>query len=135
MNEQTNDHGAFLGAFEASTIRPEEFDHVAHVRAAWILLRHHSPAVAIERYSAALKRFTAHIGQADKYNETITWFFMLLIHQRMAARPEEDWQAFSEHNPDILTEPKRLLADHYASGLIGSELARRCFVMPDTAAA
>ena len=62
----------FLAAFEAGTLPEERFHHPDHVRAAWLLLREEAPAVALARFSSALKRFAAAKGKTRLYHETIT---------------------------------------------------------------
>src|SRR5262249_58654622 len=60
-----------------------DFHHADHVRLAWIYLRDYTLIDAIERFTRSLRHFAAHCGGAEKYHETITWAYLLLIHERM----------------------------------------------------
>src|SRR6185436_2547172 len=72
---------ALIDAFESGTL--EDFPHELHVRMAWCYLRRDPILVALPRFKAALRRFAAGKGKADRYHETITVAFMLLIAERL----------------------------------------------------
>ena len=121
----------FLSAFEDSTL-PEEFHHRDHVRAAWLLLRETSPAAALDRFSSALKRFAATKGKTGLYHETITWAYLLLINERIERGAREaEWDDFALANPDLLVWRPSVLDGYYTPETLGSDLARRVFVLPD----
>jgi hypothetical protein len=122
----------FLAAFEAGTLPEGSFHHRDHVRAAWLLLREESPAAALGRFSAALKRFAAARGKTRLYHETITWAYVLLINERVqrGSRPL-GWEDFASANPDLLTWRPSVLDRYYTPETLESDLARRAFVLPD----
>lgn len=121
-----------VDAFESCTLANEDFRHEEHVRVAWIYLRRMSWLDALARFSAALKRFAAHYGAHGLYHETITAAYVLLIHERMARRGEDDsWQDFRLKNPDLLVFKGGALERYYRPETLQSELARRVFVLPD----
>ena len=122
----------FLDAFEAGTLPVASFHHRDHVRAAWLLLREESPATALDRFSAALKRFAAARGKTGLYHETITWAYVLLINERVQRGGRSfDWEDFASANPDLLTWHPSVLERYYTPETLGSDLARRAFVLPD----
>jgi hypothetical protein len=122
----------FLAAFEESTLPEECFHHADHVRAAWLLLREGTPASALDRFSAALKRFAASKGKSGLYHETITWAYVLLINERMERGGREiEWDKFAASNPDLMTWRPSVLGEYYRDETLGSDLARRVFVLPD----
>jgi len=118
-------------AFEAGAFDAAEFDHAAHVHVAWCYLRQYEFTEALRRFTRALRALTLRLGAPDKYHETITWFFMILIAERRARAPEQDWQAFSRHNADLVTGGSALLHRHYTEQRLRSTLARRQFLLPD----
>lgn len=121
----------FLAAFEDGTLAAERFHHIDHVRAAWLLLRGLAPAPALDRFSRALKRFAASKGKPDLYHETITWAYLLLIHERMQrAGSESGWEEFAVANRDLLTWRPSVLDEYYTPETLQSDLARRVFVLP-----
>jgi hypothetical protein len=78
------DDETFLAGFETGTLPPAGFKHPEHVRAAWLVLRRYGPAEALARSPAALRLLAAAAGKPDLYHETVTWTWLLLIHERMA---------------------------------------------------
>src|SRR5439155_5705055 len=97
----------FAIAFEACAVANTDFHHADHIRLAWIYLREHPLLEAIDRFSTSLKRFAAHHGVPGLYHETITWVYLLLIHERMNGEPSFD--AFRAAYPDLFTWKLSLL--------------------------
>jgi len=118
-------------AFETAQVDPEAFDHEAHVQVGWQYLSDYALDEALARFSAALQRLTRKLGVSGKYHETITWFFMILISERMAQYPDADWPSFRAANDDLISNAGQLLAAHYTPQRLQSPLARRQFLMPD----
>jgi len=120
--------------FEDGTTPAESFHHADHVRLAFEYLRRYPALEALEKFSAALKRFAAAQGKAQRYHETITWAYLLLIRERQArAGRAQTWEEFAEHNPDLLMWKGGVLATLYRSETLDSDLARHTFVLPDRA--
>src|SRR5215468_2039915 len=124
----------FVAAVETCALAGRDFHHADHVRLAWIYLRDNPLLEAIERFTASLRRFAAHHGAAGKYHETITWAYLLLIHERMQRESApRDWDDFSAANPDLFDWKPSILQRYYAPHTLASDLARRVFVLPDAA--
>ena len=122
----------FLTAFEDGTLPADCFHHADHVRAAWLILREESPAAALGRFSAALKRFAAAKDKPGLYHETITWAYLLLVNERMEGISSPGtWEMFAASNPDLMTWRPSVLDRYYTPETLGSDLARRAFVLPD----
>jgi hypothetical protein len=120
--------------FEEGTTPADAFHHADHVRLAFEYLCRFPPLEALEKFSAALKRFAAAQGKADRYHETITWAYLLLISERVArAGCAQTWEEFAEHNRDLLTWKGCVLSTLYRQETLDSDLARRTFVLPDRA--
>jgi len=118
----------FIAAFEECSLPPAEFSHRAHVRLAWLYLREGSLLEALNRYSTGIQRYAASLGAAGKYHETITWAYLFLIHERMRQSPASTFDAFATANEDLFGP---ILQRYYSPTVLGSELARASFVMPD----
>jgi hypothetical protein len=119
-----------MDAFEAGTL--EELSHESHVRVAWCYLRRDPVLVALQRFRAALQRFAAGKGKADRYHETITVAFMLLILDRLGGARELPWEGFAARNPDLLKYRPSVLSQFYADDELASPRAREVFVLPLT---
>jgi hypothetical protein len=121
----------FLRSFEDCTLPSSSFHHQDHVHLAWLYLRQFPILEALARFIEGLKRFAAANGRPGLYHETITWAFLLLIHERIARAPAETWEEFARQNLDLLTWSSSVLDRYYEKDTLASELARRVFVLPD----
>lgn len=122
----------FIASFESASLPGGSFRHRDHVRLAWLYLRRYPLIEAVDRYRSGLKRFAAAQGAPEKYHETITWAYLLLIHQRLATGGSDvDWDDFVHANPDLLSWPDHPLDRYYRKETLASELARRVFLLPD----
>lgn len=119
----------FIQRFEAGEIPAGGFDHRAHVRLAWGYLARYSLLAAIARFVAALRGFVTRVGAENKYHETVTIAFLLMIAERR--KPGESWAAFAQRNPDLFERGLALLEKHYSSDTLSAADARQHFVMPD----
>jgi hypothetical protein len=136
MNPATGTAGAgadypSIEAFESGMFDPITFDHRAHVFVGWSYLRRCGLAEAVDRYGAALRRLTRKLGLETKYNETITWFFLCLISERMTSSPDATWKQFSNQHRDLCDDGAGLLRRYYSSSRLHSDQARCSFLLPD----
>src|SRR2546430_371861 len=106
-----------------------DFHHADHIRLAWVYLRTLPLLEAIERFTTSLKRFADHHGKPGLYHETITWAYLLLIHERMNG--EQSFEAFRAKNSDLFTWKPSILDIYYRAETLASDRARRAFVLPD----
>lgn len=125
------DDATLLTRFDSCTL--DDFPHAAHVRVAFLMLRAAPLPDALTRFARGLQRFAAAKGVPGKYHETLTWAFMLLIHERMArAAAVLAWPEFIAAHPELLD--KSIIDRYYTAATLASPLARRTFVMPDRVA-
>lgn len=132
MNQRVSpeDH-AFRYQFEAHAVTPEDSDHRAHVRLAYIYLCAYEPDVAHRRMRQALQEFLARRGvDASKYHETMTRAWLRAVRHFTARAPDAtSVAAFLERHPALL-DPGVMLT-HYSKDLLFSQKARSTFVEPD----
>ena len=122
---------AFARAFEAGAVRPEDFDHVAHLRVAWVYLREAGSAdAALPRIRAAIQRFAAAAGAAQKYHETITVVWMRLLESSGAQAPGPcELTELLRRRPELAD--KNLPLTYYSRDRLFSDYAREAYVPPD----
>ena len=99
--------------FEAGQVDVAGFNHEAHVYVAWAYLQEFELLEAIGRYRAALRRLTRQVGAEAKYHETITWFYLVSIAERLDSGGDADWPGFKRANPDLLGSPGEWLGRFY----------------------
>ena len=122
-----------IDAFEAATVSADAFDYEAHIYMAWLYLGEYPPHEAVGRFTSALRRFTAKLGVPDKYHETISWFFMLLVEERRSMQQGSDWFAFHRSHADLFARgDDSILYRYYSRELLMSDHARQTFVLPDS---
>ena len=125
---------ALVDGFRAGTLPVDRFHHREHVRTAWIYVRRWGIVGALERFPRDLRAFALAKGKPNLYHETITWAYILLVGERISARPSEDtWESFGRDNADLLDWKKSLLFRYYPRERLFGEQAKRCFLLPDPA--
>jgi hypothetical protein len=120
-----------VGYFEAGREPPGGFHHREHVRVAWAYLRREALPEALERFRTGLRRFAAAQGKPERYHETITTAYVLLIHERIEGGPVCTWNEFAAAHADLLAWSPSILVRYYRPETLASERARHEFVAPD----
>src|SRR5438445_12445152 len=79
---------------------------------------------AIERFTTSLQRFASHHGVPGLYHETITWAYLLLIHERMQREgAPKNWESFRAANLDLFDRRPSILERYYGPETLSSDLA------------
>ena len=120
--------------FESGLIPESSFHHADHVHLAFAYLSQYPPLRALEKFSAALKRYATARGKSRLYHETITCAYGCLIRERMARSARSgviDWDEFCRRNPDLLVWKNGILTRYYEESTLQSDLARTVFLFPD----
>ena len=126
----TADDLALLARFEDGSLPKEEFKHLAHVRVAWTLLAQAPLPEALLRFCIALKRLAAGYGVPELYSETVTVFYMVVIHARRQHQPAAGFEAFRAANPDLFEPMPRFVGACYPPGALDDPEAKRAFRLP-----
>jgi hypothetical protein len=110
----------------------DSFGHAEHVHLAWTLLAEKPLLEAMRACRRLLQAYAAHHDSADKYNETVTCFYMLMIRERMdELGPDHDWNNFRMANPDLFRPSKDFLEHWYPLGAAFTPEAKAAFRLPD----
>jgi hypothetical protein len=117
--------------FETDALPGDSFHHADHVRLAFAYLSLYPVLDALEKFSAALKRYAAARGKTQLYHETITHAYFFLIRERMARTAAPDWDDFAGRNPDLFLSKDGILTRYYRQSTLQSDLARSVFLFPD----
>lgn len=115
-------------AFQAHAIDSSRFHHTEHVRVAFDLLGTFDFIDAAATYAKGIRVIAAKAGAPEKFNLTVTYAFMSLIAERMAAMPQAGFEEFVSANPDLMS--KSALAGWYSDERLHSDTARRVFLLP-----
>jgi hypothetical protein len=121
-----------IAQLEACTLPEDRFHHADHLHAAWLYLTRFTATEAIARFSRALRSYSASLGKADRYHETITWAYLLLMNERIRSSAHvATWEQFAAAHPDLFDWKNSILLRYYREETLRSEMARLFFVMPD----
>jgi hypothetical protein len=90
-------------ALERCEVPNEGFHHADHLRVALVYLNE-SPTVAeaVDRMAATLRRFAASVGQAPKYSQATTEFWMYQVAAARAVLPGASADALFAAYPRLL---------------------------------
>ncbi|MEM7707716.1 MAG: hypothetical protein AAF358_19345 [Pseudomonadota bacterium] len=107
-------------------IRPDAFDHSAHLQAGWECIQKENPE-GPRKLASSLYALADSAGAPERYHATITGAFLTLI--AASARPGESFDDFLAKNPDL--SRRDCLERYYSRARLTLPEARRRFLMPD----
>lgn len=119
----------FVRAFDAGELAGDDFGHREHLRLAWILIQRDGPDAAAPEIERRLRHLAAAHGMPERYNSTLTLFWVRLIAHVARRRPSQTFAEFAEAEPWLLDTG--LARRHYSKGLLSSPGARVRWVAPD----
>jgi hypothetical protein len=119
-------------AFEAATLQPNEFGHRQHLYVAWCYLETLPLEAALARYVHHLQQLTRALGVPHKYHATLTWAYLLLLHEALqdAALAAGSFDDLLRAEPRLLDPSHALVLEHYGQVQLDSPAARQRFVLP-----
>lgn len=123
----------FRADFEAGRVPPDEFNHSAHLRLAYIFLtgQENDPVAAHASMRRALAAFLERNGvDPAKYHETLTQAWILAVRHFLARTERSDSAAeFLAQHPQL--QDAKIMLTHYSADRLFSPAARAEFVEPD----
>ena len=126
------DDDALYARFLDAALTAEQLGHRNHVRLAFLCVRRHPDlAEAAVGFRSTLRRLVAALGAEAKYNETLTWAYLVLVHQRAARSDAPDSDAFLAAHPELLDQRHGALARYYElSAVTGCAETKSLFLLP-----
>lgn len=121
----------FIRQFEQTTLDQKYFDHVGHLRIAWLYLSHYSFESSVERICEGIQAYAHSLGARDKYHATISTFLTYVIHARMSENDDTCWHDFIARNSDLVEDCMILLRQYYTEQHLMSHCAKVTYVEPD----
>ncbi len=114
------------------TLDPESFSHRDHVGVAFVALDRFEFFEALYRLADGLRDLATRAGVPEKFNATITFYFMSLIAERRSSAPCGSATDFIEANPDLLESA--IIGDVMRGPRMQSDLAKSVPLFPENAA-
>ncbi|WP_223274916.1 hypothetical protein [Tateyamaria sp. syn59] len=121
----------FRNRFEAGQVTPDDFNHRAHLRLAYVYLCEGAVDTAVPRMRTALRSFLKRNNvPADKYHETLTRSWLLAVRYFMnKAAAARSFNSFIAQDDRLLDTG--IMLSHYRKDTLFSDAARAGFVAPD----
>ena len=121
----------FIERFINLTLKPQYFNHEAHLRLAWIHITKLGIDRAIPLVCGQIKTYATAQGAANKYNETVTVAAVKAVYHFMMKSDTSNFKDFIGDHPRLKTNFKDLLAQHYDIDIFNLEIARSSFLEPN----
>jgi hypothetical protein len=125
----TADDDAFVRAFHHGEIANSGFHHRDHLRLAWVQTRRLGAERAGQAVTDGIRKFATHHGSPDRYNETMTRFWLRAVDMAIRLHPELPFEELLAAEPHLLD--KRLPFQHWSSEEINSPSAKAVWTEPD----
>ena len=123
----------FITQFEDLSLDPGYFNHLGHLRLAWLYLLKHDLTTAIDKVCCGIKAYAESLGTADKFHYTLTDAIVRIEHQRMMLLQQQlnvgslnagQWSDFIAANADLVNDGQKVLQQYYSPQLLATEQAR-----------
>lgn len=121
----------FLTQFENQTLAPVYFDHLGHLRLAWLYLDKHNLEVAISLTCSGIKAYAESLGLKRKFHVTITCALVKVMAIRIEQTSKKSWSYFLEKNNDLVNNSLTVLYQYYSKELLLSNYAQENDTPPD----
>ncbi len=121
----------FLQKFENCSLSKEDFSHEAHIRMAWLYIKHLPFDQALSKIRQGINRFNQAQGNITGYHETVTVSFARLIYNAFRSKPLLTWEEFRGEYPSLFDRDQPILHQYYRKETLALPHACREFVAPD----
>lgn len=125
------DDASYLVRFDERNLGPEHFDHVGHLRMAWIHLAHYGEKEATRRVCEGIRDLAAGFGAPEKFHYTLTAALMHIMARRMRETRYDSFDDFLSHNCDLVDDARAVVARHYSESRLARTEARHGWIEPD----
>ena len=129
LQPQALNDDTFIAQFENQTLLLAHFNHIGHLRLAWLYLERYPLEQAINRVCGGIKVYAKSLGASSKFHFTITDAIVRIMFVRMQAQTY--WLAFLDDNTDLVENAKAVVGQYYSQAVLGSEQARLRVIEPD----
>jgi hypothetical protein len=121
----------FEKQFTESKLEAKLFTHEAHIRLAWIHLYKYGEERAIQNINDQLYKFVSSLGESEKYNTTLTIAAVKIVKHYMDKKLFDNFKEYIEQYPNLKSNFRSLLEEHYSVYIFSSQEAKRNYIKPD----
>jgi hypothetical protein len=120
---------AFVAAFHSHQLSNQGFHHRDHLRLAWVQIRRLGLEQASEAVTSGIRNFAAQHGSAERYNDTMTRFWLRLVGVGIRRHPDLSFDELLAAEPHLLD--KNLPFRHWSSERMNRDDAKQHWIEPD----
>ncbi|MEO1256316.1 MAG: hypothetical protein AAFY41_15715 [Bacteroidota bacterium] len=117
--------------FETFELKPGLFSHEAHLRLAFIHINKYGASQAEKNMCHQIKGFAESLGYYDKFNKTVTISSVKIMDHFMQKSNAKNFQDFIQEFPQLLTDFKAVLSQHYGFNVFADKRAKQEYLEPD----
>jgi len=117
--------------FAEAKLEAKLFTHEAHIRLAWIHLFKYGVERAIQNITDQLYKFVSSLGESEKYNTTLTIAAVKIVKHYMDKMPVDNFKDFIAQYPNLKSNFRNLIEEHYSVDIFSSKEAKRYYIKPD----
>jgi len=117
--------------FETFRLKPGMFSHEAHLRLAYIHIHKYGAAQAETHMCRQIKGYAESLGVYDKFNQTVTMASVKVMDKFMRHAKSSTFKALLVEFPELLSDFKGILGQHYSYNVFGDPNAKAAFQEPD----
>ncbi|MEM8764150.1 MAG: hypothetical protein AAGD88_10085 [Bacteroidota bacterium] len=110
---------------------PDQFDHTAHLRLAWLQLSKNELEGAIAKVATTIKNYTIHHEAQNKYHHTLTIASVKVVYHFRLKSKQDSFKGFLEEFPRLQSSFKELIDSHYGFDIFASAEAKTTYLEPD----
>jgi len=117
--------------FKTFQLKPGMFSHEAHLRLAYIHIQRYGVAQAELNMCEQIKGYAESLGFFDKFNKTITIASVKTMDHFMSKSTTDNFHDFIQAFPQLLTDFKGIIRQHYGFNVFADKRAKQEYVAPD----
>lgn len=106
------DDNKLLTKLSDGSLDPKLFSHEAHLRLAFVLIKHYGLEGAINECQQILKNYVEHIGAADKYDAKLSERAIMVVNKLMRKHNYDNVYDLIHIHPKLLSDFKSYLYEY-----------------------
>jgi len=125
------DDNEFLNQFESLQLDKDYFNHLGHLRIAWIYLGQHPVDQASILVCKGIKAYAESLGAKDKFSLTVTDSLVRIMAKRRGVIEDRSWSRFQRWNQDLTEHALSVLHQYFTPERLAGSTAKVSLLAPD----
>ena len=121
----------FQRQFADCSLKPTFFNHIGHLRLAWIHIKIFGIDKAIDNVCSQIKKYDATHDDGTKFHTTLTIASLRTVYHFFLKSESDTFTEFIAEFPMLEKNFKELISAHYSLKCITSSKAKKEYVAPD----